>query len=82
MENQREMVEQLYKDAFHPEDYVSTYYKSLDHEVEFFLTNLHHFFSSQLAGNHYIFLVVENFPSSSTSLHLTQSKLCSQNIFS
>ena len=43
----REETEKLYCESFQPEDYVNTYYKSLDHEVEFFLTNLHNYFSSK-----------------------------------
>lgn len=52
----RETLEQLYEEAFHPEDYVNTYYKSLDHEVEFFLKNLHHFFASKLKGSVFAFV--------------------------
>lgn len=44
---QRELLEQLFQEAFQPEDYVNTFYKSLDPEVEFFLTNLHHYFDSR-----------------------------------
>lgn len=43
----REETEKLYCESFQPEDYVNTYYKSLDHEVEFFLTNLHNYFNSK-----------------------------------
>ena len=46
MESQakRLALEQLYRDNFKPEVYLSTYYRTLDVEVEFFLGNLHHFF--------------------------------------
>lgn len=43
---QRMQLEQLYRDNFQPEDYVATYYHNLDAEVEFFLRNLHNFFSN------------------------------------
>jgi hypothetical protein len=43
-EAKRLALEQLYQDNFNPEEYLSTYYRSLDAEVEFFLSNLHHFF--------------------------------------
>lgn len=39
-------LERLYRDDFHPENYVSTYYSSMDQEVQFFLHNLHEFFST------------------------------------
>ena len=41
----REAIEQLYKQSFQPEDYLKTYYGHLDAEVQFFLCNLHDFFS-------------------------------------
>ncbi|XP_057375410.1 nicotinamide N-methyltransferase-like [Daphnia carinata] len=44
MESKRLALEKLYKDNFQPEEYLTTYYRSLDSEVEFFLRNLHHFF--------------------------------------
>jgi hypothetical protein len=43
-EAKRLALEQLYRDKFRPEEYLSTYYRTLDAEVEFFLHNLHHFF--------------------------------------
>lgn len=43
-EAKRLALEQLYRDNFKPEEYLSTYYRTLDAEVEFFLRNLHHFF--------------------------------------
>ncbi|KAK4007523.1 hypothetical protein OUZ56_012680 [Daphnia magna] len=44
MESKRLGLEKLYKDNFQPEEYLTTYYRNLDPEVEFFLRNLHHFF--------------------------------------
>ncbi len=44
----RSELEQLYRESFQPEDYVATYYRSLDAEVEFFLRNLHRFFANGL----------------------------------
>nr|CAH0104331.1 unnamed protein product [Daphnia galeata] len=54
MESQakRLALEQLYKDNFKPEVYLSTYYRTLDVEVEFFLGNLHHFFFVSNGGQH------------------------------
>ena len=39
-------LECLYRDRFKPEDYVATYYSCVDLEVQFFLQNLHTFFST------------------------------------
>lgn len=46
-------LEKLYRDNFQPEDYVATYYRSLDAEVEFFLRNLHHFFAVSINGENF-----------------------------
>lgn len=56
-------LEKLYQDNFKPEEYLTTYYRSLDGEVEFFLRNLHHFFFvsngiSVKQGIYYIDLIV------------------------
>ena len=46
----RQQLEKLYQSAFQPDDYIATYYDQLDKEVEFFLDNLHDFFSDQSRG--------------------------------
>ncbi|XP_046639230.1 nicotinamide N-methyltransferase-like [Daphnia pulicaria] len=51
-EAKRLALEQLYRDKFRPEEYLSTYYRTLDAEVEFFLRNLHHFFFVSNGGHH------------------------------
>lgn len=47
----RQTLGVLYERAFHPDVYVETYYGQLDKEVEFFMRNLHNFFSEPEAAN-------------------------------
>jgi hypothetical protein len=43
----RQTLADLYANGFDADDYIQNYYGKLDSEVEFFLRNLHDFFTGQ-----------------------------------
>jgi hypothetical protein len=55
-------VQQLFRSFYEPSTYINDFYQSLDVEVEFFLLNLHRFFSSKInksqQGTLYIYLFI------------------------
>lgn len=54
LKNKEKETQRLYCEEFDPNNYIKTYYSRMNPEFQFFLTNLHNFFS--LKGIHSLWI--------------------------